>query len=204
HNVPALNVTDAAGLQPGMIVGLLTYQGTWWIIGRVARPGTRDFGDIVLRDDDGSMLRLKNSSIEMVPAPGIENVYGKISSFNIGGRLWIQLDPPQSEEPQDNKVVVEGASVGTDGAVWVAGAGYVEVRSSQGNVALTAEAGRIYAQAGGGTRLEMRSNRDIMLWGRELWTLGTGNVIHSNSAEILFQPSGNIQSGATGGSVFHK
>src|SRR5690606_17303454 len=146
HNVPALNVTDAAGLQPGMIVGLLTYQGTWWIIGRVARPGTRDFGDIVLRDDDGSMLRLKNSSIEMVPAPGIENVYGKISSFNIGGRLWIQLDPPQSEEPQDNKVVVEGASVGTDGAVWAAGAGYVEVRSSQGNVAPTSANGRMYAQ----------------------------------------------------------
>lgn len=204
HNVPALNVTDAAGLQPGMIVGLLTYQGTWWIIGRVARPGTRDFGDIVLRDDDGSMLRLKNSSIEMVPAPGIENVYGKISSFNIGGRLWIQLDPPQSEEPQDNKVIVEGASVGTSGAVWVAGAGYVEMRSSQGNVALKSEQGRIYAQTGGGTQFEIRSNRDIMLWGRELWTLGSGNVIHSNSADILFQPSGNIQFGATGGNIFHK
>src|SRR5690606_9326031 len=204
HNVPALNVTDAAGLQPGMIVGLLTYQGTWWSIGRVARPGTRDFGDIVLRDDDGSMLRLKNSSIEMVPAPGIENVYGEISSFSIGGRLWIRLDPPQSEEPQDNKVVVEGASVGTDGAVWVAGAGYVEVRSSQGNVALKSENGRIYAQTGGGTQFEIRNNRDIMLWGRELWTLGTGNVIHSNSADILFQPSGNIQFGATGGNVFHK
>src|SRR5690606_38874219 len=163
-----------------------------------------DFGDIVLRDDDGSMLRLKNSSIEMVPAPGIENVYGKISSFNIGGRLWIQLDPPQSEELQDNKVVVEGASVGTDGAVWVAGAGYVEVRSSQGNVALKSENGRIYAQTGGGTQFEIRNNRDIMLWGRELWTLGTGNVIHSNSADILFQPSGNIQFGATGGNVFHK
>src|SRR5690606_42146846 len=73
HVVPALNGADAAGLQPGMIVGLLTYQGTWWIIGRVARPGTRDFGDTVLRDDDGSMLRLKNSTIEMVPAPGIED-----------------------------------------------------------------------------------------------------------------------------------
>ena len=204
HNVPALNVTDAAGLQPGMIVGLLTYQGTWWIIGRVARPGTRDFGDIVLRDDDGSMLRLKNSSIEMVPAPGIDNVHGRISSFNFGGRLWIQLDPPQSEAPQDNKIIVEGASVGTEGAVWVNGAGYAEVRSALGDVALRSDNGRIYANTGGVTHFDIRNNGDIMLWGRELWTLGSGNVIHSNEADILFQPSGDIRFGATGGNVFHK
>jgi len=204
HNVPALNVTDAAGLQPGMIVGLLTYQGTWWIIGRVARPGTRDFGDIVLRDDDGSMLRLKNSSIEMVPAPGIDNVHGRISSFNFGGRLWIQLDPPQSEAPQDNKIIVEGASVGTEGAVWVNGAGYAELRSALGDVALRSDNGRIYANTGGVTHFDIRNNGDIMLWGRELWTLGSGNVIHSNSADILFQPSGDIRFGATGGNVFHK
>ena len=212
HNVPALNVTDAAGLEPGMIVGLLTYQGTWWIIGRVARPGTRDFGDIVLRDDDGSMLRLKNSTIELVPAPGIENVYGRIFTANQNGRLWMEIRPPQSEEPQDNGLFIEGASVGTMGATWIAGSGYVEVRSDSGVVNVEARDNAFLQSLSGAVNVEARNNvflrslnSDINLQAPgDVWFQNDGDVIFSNDTWVLFQPAGSVDFRATQGNVHVK
>lgn len=42
-DVPVLNTGEAIALKAGHIVGLLTWQGSYWIIGRITIPGNPDF-----------------------------------------------------------------------------------------------------------------------------------------------------------------
>lgn len=41
-NVPILNTNEALLLQPGAVVGLLTWKSSWFILGRITVPGTPD------------------------------------------------------------------------------------------------------------------------------------------------------------------
>lgn len=42
-NLPMLNSGEATSLKPGHIVALLTWQSSWWILGRVTMPGSDQF-----------------------------------------------------------------------------------------------------------------------------------------------------------------
>lgn len=90
EDVPCLNVTDAVGMLPGMVVGLLTFQSSWWIMGRIAVPGTSDFGDIVIH---GGALRVRytDGSTAMLLGP-FNEVDTAGTTFSLSHGIIIQDD----------------------------------------------------------------------------------------------------------------
>lgn len=53
-DVPVLNTSEAIALKPGHVVGLLTFGGSWFILGRITPPGDPNFAGASLEFATGS------------------------------------------------------------------------------------------------------------------------------------------------------
>ncbi|MFI6759357.1 hypothetical protein ACIBF5_09475 [Micromonospora sp. NPDC050417] len=76
-NLPILNSTEALLLQPGSVVSLITWQGSWAILGRLVIPGTPEAASalsaLALRTEAGSQSGTFTSSVgDFVDLPGAE------------------------------------------------------------------------------------------------------------------------------------
>lgn len=73
ENVPILNTSEAAILQAGDVVGLLSFGSTWGILGRFTIPGTPEAVSALgaLRTKSANVAAIDNiTSATFVPAPG--------------------------------------------------------------------------------------------------------------------------------------
>lgn len=137
-DLPVMNVTDSAGLLPGMVVGILRIRSTYFVLGRIANPGSAQFGDITVRAESGSRLNLSDGQISFLRGSQLPNQsQGVITAQGSGGRVWLELTPPYTRGSSgENKIFLEGSNdeltnglltlvTGGQGSFNIGGNGYI-------------------------------------------------------------------------------
>lgn len=157
-DVACLNVTDAAGLLPGMIVGLLTWRSSWWLIGRVAVPGSDDFGDLTVRNNDGSGVKIWGNGLDIIPPPGTVPSAGRLFAQNIDGETWAELIPPRFKGGTgDNRIIISGGTDMGPGYFLVVTNGHADIRTA-GDTYLR-PGGNLFLNADGQIQLNSAANQ---------------------------------------------
>lgn len=155
-DLPVMNVTDSAGLVPGMVVGVLRIRSTYFVIGRIANPGSAQFGDLTVRSSDGSSITFEFGRISIAHGatvwPG--RVLASVDFTEEGEKLptIIVIAPTDSPFASGASLYMRGEAVG--GALGFANlqsSGEVQVNAGT-DIQLTAGTS-VRLQGGVGTQL---------------------------------------------------
>lgn len=110
-DLPVMNVTDSAGLVPGMIVGVLRIRSTYFVIGRIANPGSAQFGDITVRSANGGEVSMSAGDVTVKRGSIPNETVGRLFASGADERTWVEVRPPFTQGvSSENRLIVEGST----------------------------------------------------------------------------------------------
>lgn len=132
-DLPVLGVTDSLGLLPGNTVSVLYWQSQFWLIGRVARPGSGDFGQLIVRNSNGDYVQLRDGGVVFFEGSVAAQSPGVMIPFSPGsGELGLQITPPfTTGSVGDNRIMLGGATAGSLGGMELITQGHAYLWSMQ-------------------------------------------------------------------------
>jgi hypothetical protein len=158
-DLPVLGVTDALGLQAGNVVSVLHWRDQYWLIGRIGRPGTTDFGQLIVRSSNGAYIQLIDGGLRFIEGSVAGQIPGSLIPFSPGsGEVGLQITPPSTSGAANaTRIILGGATVTGLGGIeaitrghallwseedlaWIRGAdnAIIETTGSPGDVFLSA------------------------------------------------------------------
>lgn len=136
-DVPLLNVTDSVSLAPGVIVGLLKWKSSWWIIGRVILPNSPGYGALCAFENNGEGVCITQNGIDIYPPDPPDDVARIFAQHFASGAMWLEMIPPRTQGGTgDNRIIIEGNTDDIDGATISPGS-FSAITA--GNASITAE-----------------------------------------------------------------